>query len=268
MIPRNRLLLAAALVFSLAACAPPYDPKKPVVEPSGDAAEAGAGSAAVDAGIEAVRTRVAQILPDIRREDVRPAPAAGLYEVQQGTLFGYVTADGKYLIEGDLIDLANGVSLTETKRKGDRVAKLDALGEENMIVFAPESGQTKYAITVFTDIDCGYCRKLHREIDEYTKRGIEVRYVFYPRSGPNSESFKKAQMVWCSNDRKQALTVAKQGGPLSGSASCDNPIEREWMLGGELGLRGTPMLVLPDGEVVNGYVPAGPLAERLGAAKS
>lgn len=263
MIPRNRLFLAAAMVFALAACAPPYDPKKPVVEPSGS----GAASAAVDAGIEAVRDRVAQILPDIRREDVRPAPAQGLYEVQQGTLFGYVTADGKYLIEGDLIDLANGISLTEVRRKGDRVAKLDALGEQNMIVFSPASGQTKYAITVFTDIDCGYCRKLHREIEEYTTRGIEVRYVFYPRSGPNSESFKKAQMVWCSADRKQALTLAKAGAPLSGNASCDSPIEREWVLGGELGLRGTPMLVLPDGEVVNGYVPAGALAERLAAAR-
>lgn len=257
--PIRHPLLAAVLASAVAACAPPYDPKKPTVEPS-QAPQAGA---VADAGIEAIRERVRVVLPNIRAEDIRPADAPGLYEIQQGALFGYVTADGRYLIEGDLIDLTQGVSLTENKRKRDRIVKLEALGEDNMIVFGPQNGKARYAVTVFTDIDCGYCRKLHREIDEYTKRGIEIRYVFYPRSGPDTESFRKAQAVWCAADRKQALTQAKAGMPVTGDANCDNPVEREWMLGAELGLRGTPMLVLPDGEVVNGYLPAAVLAERL-----
>ncbi len=217
---------------------------------------------AQDSELEKIRTKVTQALPGIEREQIRPAPVPGLYEIQQGTQFGYITSDGNYLIEGDLVELATGVSLTENKRKGERLAKIEALGEENMIVFAPAK-KAAHTVTVFTDIDCGYCRKLHREIEDYNRLGIAIRYVFYPRSGPNTESFKKAQAVWCASDRKQALTQAKQGAPLSGNTQCESPIEREWVLGGELGLRGTPMLILPDGEVVNGYVPAKALAERL-----
>ncbi|MEQ1440696.1 DsbC family protein [Fontimonas sp. SYSU GA230001] len=249
------LLASCVCAWALAGCAPPYHP---VANPEiGDAASA-------SADIDTVRDNVTRVLTGVKRENIHPADAPGLYEIQVGSQFAYVTADGRYLIEGDLVDLVSGVSLTENKRKSERIARLAALGEDNMIVFGPErASDAQHTVTVFTDVDCGYCRKLHREIDEYTQRGITIRYAFYPRSGPNTESFRKAQAVWCSKDRKQALTLAKQGVPVEGDTSCPNPVMTEYQLGVELGLRGTPMLILPDGEVVNGYVPAARLAERL-----
>src|SRR3546814_10155670 len=114
------------------------------------------------------------------------------------------------MIEGDLLNLKTGESITENRRKSDRIAKLAALGEDKMIIFAPE-GHTKHVVTVFTDVDCGYCRRLHSQMAEYNAQGIEIRYLPYPRSGPNSESFRKAEAVWCSSDRKTALTQAKIG---------------------------------------------------------
>jgi thiol:disulfide interchange protein DsbC len=249
------LRFAVASLFSsaalLAACAPPQD-----APPAGAAA-------GEDAGLEAVRSAVVKAIPGMAAEDVHPTAVAGLYELRQSGQYGYVTGDGRFLIDGDLIDLATRANLTENKRKQDRVTRLASLGAENLIVFAPEDGKTRHTVTVFTDIDCGYCRKLHREVGEYNALGIAIQYAFYPRSGPNTPSFKKAEKVWCSADRHEALTLAKQGVEFAGEPGCENPVAREYQLGAELGLRGTPMMILPDGEVVNGYVPAAALAERL-----
>ncbi|MES0872515.1 DsbC family protein [Sinimarinibacterium thermocellulolyticum] len=246
--------LAAALLLGLfgTGCAPERDQ-----------APAATSAALDDAGLEAVRDAVTAALPQIARDSIQPAAVPGLYELSQDGNIGYVTGDGRYLIDGDLVDLQARVNLTENKRKQQRVRELAALGEENMIVFAPE--KTDYAVTVFTDIDCGYCRKLHREIDDYNARGIAIRYAFYPRSGPGTPSFRKAEAVWCADDRRAALTLAKQGEEVTGDADCENPVAREYALGAQLGLRGTPMMILPDGEVINGYVPAAALAERLRA---
>ncbi|HUP92600.1 MAG TPA: DsbC family protein [Solimonas sp.] len=225
---------------------------------------AAATACAQETELDRVRDMLSEYLPEIKKEDINPAGVPGLYEVRQGFLFGYVTADGKILIQGDMINLETGEELTENRRKRDRIALLDKLGESNMIVFSPDKPQdVKHTISVFTDIDCGYCRKFHREIADYTAQGIKVRYLFYPRTGPQSESFKKAEAVWCSSDRKMALTRAKGGAPLVGDPKCENPIQREWELGQQFQLKGTPMIVLPDGEVVNGYVPAEALAQRL-----
>jgi len=219
---------------------------------------------AQDSQIERVQRAVAQYIPEIKKEDIHPTTAPGLYEVQSGALFGYVTADGKFLVQGDLINIESGEEITENRRREFRVARIGQLGAANMIEFAPAGG-AKHTVTVFTDIDCGYCRKLHSEIEQYNAAGIAIRYLFYPRAGLGSDSYRKAEAVWCSPDRKAALTQAKAGGPIPGDNKCENPIAREWQLGQELGLRGTPMLVLPDGEVVNGYVPPQQLAARLDA---
>lgn len=249
--PASPLLAAALLVGLLGAgCAPDRDAGAPAT-----------GASIGDAGLESVRDAVTAALPQVDRNNIQAAAVPGLYELSQDGNYGYITGDGRYLIDGDLVDLATRINLTENKRKEQRVTELAALGEDNMVVFAPE--KTEYAVTVFTDIDCGYCRKLHREIEDYNARGIAIRYAFYPRAGPNSPSFRKAEAVWCSDDRKQALTLAKQGEEVAGDTDCDNPVAREYALGSKLGLRGTPMMVLPDGEVVNGYVPADKLAERL-----
>ncbi|HEY0973806.1 MAG TPA: DsbC family protein [Solimonas sp.] len=251
---RLKPFLAVALFASLlSACAP---------ERSADGATPAAPADATE--IERVRAQLAKFLPEIQPDDVRPSAVPGLYEVQQGSLFAYVTADGRYLISGDLIDVASGQSLTENRRRADRVARLRDIGEDQSIIFAAAGGVTPAnTVTVFTDIDCGYCRKLHREIGDYNAAGVSVRYLFYPRSGPGTDSFRKAEVVWCSSDRREALTRAKMGAPMDGPSDCPNPIMTDYALGQELGLRGTPMMVLPDGEVVNGYVPAAALAERL-----
>jgi thiol:disulfide interchange protein DsbC len=261
--PYRAVLATACLLLaaSLAACAP---------EDSGSApADRAEHAAAGGADVEAVRAKLSKLLPEVKSEDVIATGVPGLYQVRQGGDFGYVTEDGRFLIQGDLVNLETGEEITEGVRKTERVEKLSELGEDNMILFAPEKAQdVKYKVTVFTDVDCGYCRKLHSQIADYNKEGIEIRYVFYPRSGPDTSSFRKAEGVWCSPDRKVALTVAKLGGPVTSDAACPNPIMREWKLGEELGLHGTPMLVLPNGEVVNGYVPPAQLAQRLASLET
>lgn len=218
---------------------------------------------AQDSQLERVQKAVAQYIPEIQQKDIRETRVPGLYEVQAGAMYGYVTADGKFLIQGDLMNIETGEEITENRRRGYRIERINALGAESTIEFAPAKG-AKHIVTVFTDIDCGYCRKLHAEMPEYNAAGITIRYLFYPRAGLGSDSFRKAEAVWCANDRKAALTNAKAGVPvLTEGQACANPIAREWQLGQELGLRGTPMLVLPDGEIVNGYVPPQALAARL-----
>ena len=160
--------------------------------------------------------------------------------------------------QGTILDIKNRENLTEPRKTKARMAAIDAVGVDNMIVFAPEN--PKHSITVFTDIDCGYCRKLHREIDQYNEAGIGVRYLFYPRAGVGSPSFKKAISVWCADDKRQALTDAKNGKDPA-PKECENPVADHFKLGGLLGVSGTPAVVLDDGQMVPGYVPA----ERMAA---
>lgn len=195
-------------------------------------------------------------------EDIRPAKAPGVMEAKWGSNFAYITPDGRYAIFGDMFDLETREEVTEVARRQDRLDALAELGADNTIEFAPKSA--KYTVTVFTDIDCGYCRMLHRQIDQYNAKGIAIRYVFFPRSGPDTDSFRKAEAVWCADDRHAALTQAKaSNGQFSGKTDCPNPIRRDWELGMKLGVRGTPMLILPNGESVPGYVPADQLLAKL-----
>jgi thiol:disulfide interchange protein DsbC len=141
-----------------------------------------------------------------------------------------------------------------------RKAALDKIGEQDMIVFkAPNS---KYTVSVFTDIDCGYCRKLHSEIDQYLAQGITVRYLFFPRAGKGSESYNKAVAVWCAADKNKALTAAKKGDAFD-IKSCDNPVDKHMQLGEDFGMTGTPMIVTAKGNILPGYVPAAQLAKVL-----
>jgi thiol:disulfide interchange protein DsbC len=207
------------------------------------------------------RAEIASKLPGVRAEDLHPTPIAGIYELTRGTNFAYVTADGKYAIGGDLIDLAKNDNLTEAHRRELRSQMIGAIPESDMLVFGPRD--PKYTITVFTDVDCGYCRRLHSQIAEYNQLGIRVRYLFYPRTGPNTESWTKAEEVWCSGNRNQALTLAKQGAPLQSKVCPDSPVARHYALGRDFGLQGTPMIVLADGELIGGYVPPAELVQRI-----
>jgi len=218
-------------------------------------------ASAEDPALEKVRKLVEKSLPGIAAEDVQPSPVPGLFEVRKGSAYAYLTADGKYLIQGDLMDLESGRQLTEERRQESRLAVLKELGQDKMIGYGPKDA--KYAVTVFTDIDCGYCRKLHREMDQYNARGIRVNYLFFPRSGPETPSFYKAEQVWCAPNREQALTAAKQGAEPKNTRSCKNPILQHYEAGEQLGINATPMIILPDGELVRGYMPASALAARL-----
>ncbi|GAC1629006.1 MAG: hypothetical protein NVS9B10_19620 [Nevskia sp.] len=213
---------------------------------------------------EAAKDRIVKNL-GVERGNIRPAPIPGMYEIQHGHDFGYVSADGKYLLRGDLINIESGEEITENRRRLDRLMALKDIGDSNYIVFAPPPPlAAKYTVTVFTDVDCGYCRKLHSEIADYNAKGIAIRYAFYPRSGPDTDSWHSAEAVWCATDRKTALTQAKQGASIKiKGKTCDNPVAKEYQLAQDIGIRGTPMLVLPNGDIYPGYVPPGTLAAKL-----
>jgi thiol:disulfide interchange protein DsbC len=158
--------------------------------------------------------------------------------------------------------LSTREDLSETRRKAIRLDLVNAFDDDSIIVF--ESRKPKHTITVFTDIDCGYCRKLHNEIDQYNGKGITVRYLLFPRTGVNSPSYDKAVTVWCSEDRKKAITLAKAGRNLP-LIKCDNTVAEQMEAGNLAGVNATPTIILSDGEVVRGYLSADKLAAVLGA---
>ena len=153
-------------------------------------------------------------------------------------------------------------NLTEERRTKARLAMINSVPESQMLIFSPKNPQ--YTITVFTDVDCQYCRKLHSQMAELNKLGVRVRYMFYPRTGPNTESWRKAEAVWCSADRNEALTRAKAGGAVDTTKSCGaNPVAREYALGQSIGVRGTPAIVTETGGYINGYMPPHELIEEI-----
>ena len=224
---------------------------------------------AQDAVPSAVTEAIAALLPNARPDQISPAPVPGLYEVRIGVQVVYVSRDGKYLVRGDVVDVAERRNLTELKRREARADLVKELSERSMIVFSPESaespesaGSVKHTVTVFTDVDCAYCARLHRQITEYNDLGIEVRYLAFPRAGIGSASYDKTVSVWCSDDSHQAIGDAKFGRPVE-PRTCDNPVKRHYLLGRTLGITGTPTIVLDNGRVVPGYVPPPQLAKML-----
>ncbi|MCC5794546.1 MAG: DsbC family protein [Chromatiales bacterium] len=207
--------------------------------------------------------RVAGLFPGVGVANVRPAPLPGFFEVRVGTQIFYVTEDARFLIQGELYDVETTENLTASRRASVRLDAIEEMGEPTMVVFAPDSWS--HTITVFTDIDCGYCRRLQREIADYMALGIRVRYLFFPRSGPGTESWTKAEQVWCSPDRLDAMTRSKAGQRLTASACNPNPVEAHFELGRDLGIRGTPALITDSGELIPGYLPAAELLRRLEA---
>lgn len=209
---------------------------------------------------------IAARIPGVSPEQVSPAPIAGLYEVRLGPNIAYVTADGRFLVQGEIIDLSTDENLTEARRGSLRRAVLATVDEGSMIVFAP--ARYTDTITVFTDVDCGYCRKLHRQISEYNARGIRVRYMAFPRSGPGTASWKEAEKVWCSADRRTALTKAKLGEKLT-APDCKPPmIAQHFNIGRDFGLQGTPAIVLDSGELIGGYLEPAELAKYIAETRA
>jgi thiol:disulfide interchange protein DsbC len=209
------------------------------------------------------RTGLLKLLPaGSKLEDLKPSPIAGIYQFVQGADVSYLTADGKYFLDGSLYDMATRANLTEAIRSRARLAMINAVPESQMVIFAPKN--PLYTITVFTDVDCQFCRKLHSEIAELNKLGVRVRYLFFPRTGPDTESWRKAEVVWCSADRNEALTRAKAGAELDMNKTCGpTPVAREYALGQSIGVRGTPAIITEGGEVISGYMPPRELVQAI-----
>jgi thiol:disulfide interchange protein DsbC len=227
------------------------------------AAPPGQTQAAPNGQIADPRAALLKRLPaGSKLEDLRPSPIPGIYELTQGAEVSYLTADGKYFLDGNLYDMDSRENLTEAVRTRARLALISAVPESEMVIFGPKN--PLYTITVFTDVDCAYCRKLHSEIAELNRLGVRVRYMFYPRTGPNTDSWKKAEVVWCSPDRNEALTRAKSGVQLDMSKTCSaTPVAREYALGQTIGVRGTPAILTERGDYISGYMPPRDLVQQL-----
>jgi thiol:disulfide interchange protein DsbC len=233
-----------------------------VTAPAG-AAASGAAAAGTPGTPGDPRVALLKLLPaGAKLEDLKPSPIAGIYEFAQAADVSYITADGKYFLDGNLYDMHSRENLTEALRTRARVEMIAAVPESEMLIFSPPN--PKYTITVFTDVDCQYCRKLHSEMAELNHLGVRVRYMFFPRTGPDTESWRKAEVVWCSPNRNDALTRAKAGAVLDMNKTCGpTPVAREYALGESIGVRGTPAIVTEGGDYIAGYMPPKELVAQL-----
>jgi thiol:disulfide interchange protein DsbC len=200
------------------------------------------------------KEQLAEEFPGIEVSDIFDAPIPGMYEVAIGSSVAYVSKDGRYLLQGDLYDLDANANLTEKRRSRGRLGLLAGVDPATEIVFGPPAEAVKHRVTIFTDIDCGYCRQFHRDIDKVNALGIEVHYLFYPRTGPDTESWDKADRVWCAEDRNTALTQAKLGGRVPEETCESTPVQSHYDLGNLVGVRGTPSIFAESGEQLGGYL--------------
>lgn len=224
-----------------------------------------AGTVAAAAGDEpAVRAAVARLAPDATVDAVADTPVPGFVQAVVDGQVVYVSRDGTYLLEGTLVDTRTRTNLTEAARTDVRKAAFDRIGPEQRIAFEPDpaSGKARRRVTVYTDFDCGVCRRLHDQIAEYNALGIAVDYLFYPRSGIGSPSYDKAVSVWCAADRKSALTEAMRGAAPS-PLQCDNPVDEQYAAGARMRFSGTPALYADDGSYLGGYLAPAQLRVKL-----
>jgi thiol:disulfide interchange protein DsbC len=217
-------------------------------------------TAAADQDYSAVEEKMRTLAPQAKSIAISETPIDGLLMVQINGDIVYATADGKYLIQGRVVDMETREDLTEGAKSEVRRELLASVDSTKQITFAPE--KPAYDLMVFTDIDCGYCRKLHAQMAEYNQQGIAIHYMAFPRAGVGSLSYEKAVSVWCASDQRAALTQAKLGEEPA-PAQCDNPIDEQYQLGLDLGVSGTPSLLTADGQMIPGYVPPDQLRERL-----
>ena len=264
---KPRLVLLLAALLPLAACAePPASSAAPAkVQKAAPAADSRpAATPAEPMAKDDPRVALSAKIPGTKPQDLRATPMPGIFELRHGADITYVSADAKYVFNGDLFQVADSgdfPNLSEGRRRELRKELVDAVPESQMVVFGPANA--KHTLTVFTDVDCVWCRRLHSEIAAYNKAGIRVRYMAFPRSGPDTPSWGKAEAVWCSANRPLALTRAKQGKSMLAQSCANSPVASQYELGQELGIEGTPGLVLDDGEMIPGYLSPEQLIEHL-----
>lgn len=213
----------------------------------------------------AIETKIRNLAPGVSSIAISETPIDGILQVQVDNEIYYASDDARYLVIGRIMDLDTRVNLTDQAKSALRKDALANLDVEQQISFSP--AEPKHELLVFTDIDCGYCRKLHNQIEEYMAEGIAIHYLAFPRAGAGSHSFEKFVSVWCSDDQQGALTLAKAGEepePLQ----CDNPINDQYQLGLSIGITGTPAMVTGDGTLIPGYMPPAQLKQRLEAIES
>ncbi len=214
---------------------------------------------------EVITQRLSETVPGLQVTGITKSAVPGLYEVRTNTKeMLYATEDGEYILAGELLQLTDDgvVNVTERARASERKVAMAEFGDGGAISF-PAKGEQKAVVDVFTDIDCPYCRKLHDDVPKLNELGITVNYYAFPRSGPGTPSFTKYESVWCADDQLAAMDLAKSGEPVE-QASCENPVRAQYDLGREVGVTGTPAILLEDGKMVRGYVPADQLAKGLG----
>jgi thiol:disulfide interchange protein DsbC len=248
--------------FATAALAQQPAPAKPAAGKPASPSKAAPAKAAPAGAIPAdVRARVVAKLPGASPDDVSRSPIPGVYEITMGGLIAYVSEDGKYLLSGNVYDLDTQVNLTAARRSAARAKALASASESQMIVFGPANA--KMTVTVFTDIDCGYCRKFHQQIADVNKAGVRVRYMMYPRTGPGTESWQKAEQVWCAADRRDALTRSKRGEAVKSKACGDGAIQSQYQLGSDLGVEGTPAVFTQNGDYIGGFLSPEELVQAI-----
>ena len=208
----------------------------------------------------AIEERMRTLAPSANSIAVSETPIEGILQVQINGDIIYTSADGKYMFQGRVIDLDTREDLTESAKAAIRRELIAEMDTTRQITFAPP--QPKYSLMVFTDIDCGYCRKLHAQVEEYNQQGIAINYMSFPRAGIGSRSYEKAVAVWCADDQQDAMTQAKLGSEPDPD-QCENPVAEQYQLGIELGVTGTPALLTSNGQLIPGYVPPEKLRARL-----
>ena len=211
--------------------------------------------------LEKLEAEISKRLPDLVVTSIAETPVDGMFELISGGQIYYVGQGGRYIIDGDLIDLDTRANLTNDRLGSIHIGLINGMDEEQMLVYTPKE-DTGRSITVFTDTSCGYCRKLHEEIDSILDAGIAVRYLLFPRAGLNSPAHKNLESVWCADDPQGAMTTAKAGGAVPGK-TCQNPIESHMALANQVGLRGTPLIYLDTGQQIPGYRAAAELVEMV-----
>lgn len=215
---------------------------------------------ALAADTDQLKKQLESVMPSAEITGLREVKDSGLYEAQINGQIIYFTGDGQYLLQGEMVSLETRENLTEQRRVEVRNETLANIDPDQQIIFAPDDPQ--YTLTVFTDIDCGYCREMHRQIDEYNDLGIAIHYMAFPRGGLDSESFDKAEAVWCAEDRHQAMTDAKNDKRVK-AGQCESPVAEQYQTGQKIGVRGTPAMFTQDGQSLPGYVPPKRLKEIL-----
>ena len=212
--------------------------------------------------VSAVQKNLAASGIDAKILSATPTDMPDIYWVSGEDMPAFFTdKTGQHIIQGQIVRIgeAEPIDITAKLQADAAQQKLAKVAKEDMVIF-PAKGETKGVIYAFTDADCGYCRKLHSEMQQINDLGIEVRYLAWPRS---PQTLPKMEAIWCSKDRNEAMNTAKSGGDVS-APSCENPVEDQVALGMSLGVRGTPAVFTETGEQIGGYLPAQQIAQALG----